>query len=142
ETVSVGARAVVNATGAWTALFSRAAGISPESARVRPGKGIHVVFDRRLSNYAVIAKAIDGRQIFIQPWQNVSVLGTTDDDFYGDLDDVRADSNEVRYLLQGIAKVFPAVLEARAIGTTAGVRPTLYAYGPNEDELSRDHRIA
>jgi glycerol-3-phosphate dehydrogenase len=109
---------------------------------VRPGKGIHVIFDRRLSNYAIVAKAIDGRQIFIEPWQNTSLLGTTDDDFYGDLDDVRADSAEVRYLLQGIARVFPAVLEARAIGTTAGVRPTLYAYGPNEDRLSRDHRIA
>ena len=138
----VTARAVVNATGAWAAITVRGGGIAPARARVRPGKGIHVVFDRRLSNYAIVAKAIDGRQIFIQPWQNVSVLGTTDDDYYGDLDDVRAESSEVRYLLQGIAKVFPAVLEARAIGTTAGVRPTLYAYGPYEDELTRDHRIA
>jgi glycerol-3-phosphate dehydrogenase len=138
----VRARAVVNATGAWAAITVRGGGIAPARARVRPGKGIHVVFDRRISNYAIVGKAIDGRQIFLQPWQNVSVLGTTDDDFYGDLDDVRAESSEVRYLLQGISKIFPAVLEARAIGTTAGVRPTLYAYGPNEDELSRDHRIA
>jgi glycerol-3-phosphate dehydrogenase len=138
----VKARAVVNATGAWGAITMRAGGIAPARSRVRPGKGIHVIFDRRLSNYAMVAKAIDGRQIFIQPWQNVSLLGTTDDDYYGDLDDVRAESSEVRYLLQGISKIFPAVREARAIGTTAGVRPTLYEYGPNEDALSRDHRIA
>ncbi|HEY3592699.1 MAG TPA: FAD-dependent oxidoreductase, partial [Polyangiaceae bacterium] len=142
EARRVSARAVVNATGAWGAITMRAGGIAPARARVRPGKGIHIVFDRRLSNYAVVAKAIDGRQIFVQPWQNVSVLGTTDDDFYGDLDDVRAESGEARYLLQGISKVFPAVLEARVVGTTAGVRPTLYEYGPNEDALSRDHRIA
>jgi glycerol-3-phosphate dehydrogenase len=68
-------------------------------------------------------------------------LGTTDDDFYGDLDDVRATSDEVRYLVEGVATVFPAVKTARAIGTTAGVRPTLYEYGPGEDALSRDHRV-
>jgi glycerol-3-phosphate dehydrogenase len=141
EAVTVGARAVVNATGAWTSLLARAAGISPESARVRPGKGIHVVFDRRLTNYAVIAKAIDDRQIFIEPWQNVTVLGTTDDDFYGDPDDVRATTDEVRYLIEAITRVLPGVAEARVIGTTAGVRPTLYTYGPNEDALSRDHRV-
>jgi glycerol-3-phosphate dehydrogenase len=141
-TREVRARAVVNATGAWSAITMRAGGIAPSRPEVRPGKGIHVIFDRRLSNYAIVAKAIDGRQIFIEPWQNTSLLGTTDDDFYGDLDDVRADSAEVRYLLQGISRVFPAVLGARAIGTIAGVRPTLYAYGPNEDRLSRDHRIA
>jgi glycerol-3-phosphate dehydrogenase len=139
--IVVGAKAIVNATGAWSTLTALAASIPVESARVRPGKGIHVVFDRRLTNYGIIARAIDGRQIFIEPWQNVTVLGTTDDDFYGDLDDVRATSDEVRYLVEGVANVFPAVKSARAIGTTAGVRPTLYAYGPGEDELTRDHRV-
>ncbi len=141
ERIEVEARAVVNSTGAWSAVLARAAGLSPDSARIRPGKGIHVVFDRRLTNYAVIAKAIDDRQIFIEPWQNVTVLGTTDDDFYGDPDDVRATSDEVRYLVEAITRVLPGVADARAIGTTAGVRPTLYAYGPNEDALSRDHRV-
>jgi glycerol-3-phosphate dehydrogenase len=141
-TRKVRARAVVNATGAWSAITMRAGGIAPRRPPVRPGKGIHVILERRLSNYAVVAKAIDGRQIFIEPWQNVTLVGTTDDDFYGDLDEVRADSNEVRYLMEGVSKVFPAVLEARAIGSTAGVRPTLYEYGPYEDALSRDHRVA
>jgi glycerol-3-phosphate dehydrogenase len=108
---------------------------------VRPGKGIHVVLDRRIANVAVLSKAIDGRQVFLLPWQNVTVVGTTDDDYYGDLDDVRATSDEVRYLMEGVAEVFPSVREARAIGTTAGVRPTLYAYGRTEDALSRDHRV-
>jgi glycerol-3-phosphate dehydrogenase len=109
--------------------------------RIRPGKGIHVVLDRRIGNYGVISEAIDSRQIFVYPWQNVSIVGTTDDDYYGDLDDVRATSEEVRYLVQGVARVFPSVRSARAIGTYAGVRPTIYAYGPNEDELSREHEI-
>ena len=136
--IEVRARAVVSATGAWTPITARLAGAA---LRVRPGKGIHVLFDRRLSDYAVVAKAIDGRQIFYMPWQNLSYLGTTDDDFYGDLDDVRATTDEVRYLVEGVARVFPAVRSARVIGTTAGVRNTLFAWGPNEEDLSREHEI-
>ncbi|WP_438017066.1 glycerol-3-phosphate dehydrogenase/oxidase [Sorangium sp. So ce315] len=133
--------AVVNATGAWSPITASLAGLPAASSRVRPGKGVHVVFDRRLTNYAIMARTIDGRQIFVEPWENMSVVGTTDDDFYGDLDQVRATSEEVRYLVQGIARVFPQIHEARAIGTFAGVRPTLYAYGPTEDALSRDHQV-
>jgi glycerol-3-phosphate dehydrogenase len=135
------ASAVVNATGAWAPITASLSGLSPEKARVRPGKGIHLVYDRRLTNYAISATAIDGRQIFIEPWQNMSVIGTTDDDFYGDLDEVRATSEEVRYLVQGVAKVFPGVRAARIIGTYAGVRPTLHKFGKLEDALSRDHEI-
>lgn len=135
------ARVVVNATGAWAPLTGTLAGLEPKAARIRPGKGIHVYLDRRLTNYAVVATAIDGRQVFLLPWQNMSVLGTTDDDYYGDLDEVVANGDEVRYLTQAVERVFPAVKSARAIGTWGGVRPTLYAWGPNEDKLSREHEI-
>jgi glycerol-3-phosphate dehydrogenase len=135
------ARLVVNATGAWAPITAALGGLPNDAARVRPGKGIHVFLDRRLTNYAVMANAIDGRQVFLMPWQNVSVLGTTDDDYYGNLDHVVANGDEVRYLFEAVARVFPSVWQARAIGTWGGVRPTLYAWGPNEDELSREHTI-
>ena len=135
------ARLVVNATGAWAPITATLGGLPANAARVRPGKGIHVFLDRRLTNYAITATAIDGRQVFLLPWQNVSVLGTTDDDYYGDLDRVLATGEEVRYLFQAVARVFPSIWQARAIGTWGGVRPTLYDWGPNEDELSREHEI-
>jgi glycerol-3-phosphate dehydrogenase len=141
ERVRVRAHVVVNATGAWSPITATCGGLSQTRVRVRPGKGIHVVLDRRVTNYGIVSEAIDGRQIFVYPWQNVSIVGTTDDDYYGDLDDVRATSEEVRYLVQGVARVFPSVRSARAIGTYAGVRPTLYSYGPNEDALSREHEV-
>ncbi|HKY36030.1 MAG TPA: FAD-dependent oxidoreductase [Polyangiaceae bacterium] len=135
------ARVVVNATGAWAPLTASLSGLKPEAARIRPGKGIHVFLDRRVTNYAIVAKAIDGRQVFLMPWQNSSVLGTTDDDYYGDLDDVVATGDEVRYLFQAVERVFPSIREARAIGTSGGVRPTLFGWGLNEDQLSREHEI-
>jgi glycerol-3-phosphate dehydrogenase len=141
EAGRITAQVVVNATGAWAPITASLGGLAAKRARVRPGKGIHVVFDRRLTNYAVMSQTIDGRTIFIEPWQNMSVIGTTDDDYYGDLDNVVATSEEVRYLVEGIARVFPGVRKGRIIGTYAGVRPTLYEYGKMEDALSRDHEI-
>ena len=141
ERLRVRTRAVVNATGAWSPITAATGGLPQSRVRVRPGKGIHVVLDRRVTNYGIVSESIDGRQIFIYPWQNVSIVGTTDVDYYGDLDEVHATSEEVRYLVQGVARVFPAVRAARAIGTYAGVRPSLYAYGPNEDALSREHAV-
>ena len=137
----VAAKLVVNATGAWAPITTALGHLPNHRTRVRPGKGIHVMLDRRITNFGILTDAIDGRQIFVEPWQNMSVLGTTDDDYYGDLDDVVATSEEVRYLVQGIARVFPPIREARAIGTWAGVRPTLYEYGKLEDNLSREHAI-
>ena len=141
ERVRVTARVLVNATGAWSPITAAVGGLPQQRVRVRPGKGIHVVLDRRVANYGIVSETIDGRQIFVYPWQNVSIIGTTDDDYYGDLDDVRATSEEVRYLVQGVARIFPSIRGARAIGSYAGVRPTLYAYGPNEDALSREHEV-
>jgi glycerol-3-phosphate dehydrogenase len=141
ETGKMTARLVVNATGAWAPITAALGGLGAEAARIRPGKGIHVFLDRRLTNYAITATAIDGRQVFLVPWQNVSVLGTTDDDYYGDLDHVLATGDEVRYLFSAVARVFPSIWQARAIGTWGGVRPTLYEWGPNEDALSREHEI-
>lgn len=135
------AKFVVNATGAWAPITASLGHLSPDVARIRPGKGIHVFLDRRLTNYAIVAKAIDGRQVFLMPWQNMSVLGTTDDDYYGDLDHVVATTDEVRYLFEAVERVFPAIRRARAIGTWGGVRPTLYGWGMPEDELSREHEI-
>ncbi|MFO0663276.1 MAG: glycerol-3-phosphate dehydrogenase/oxidase [Polyangiaceae bacterium] len=138
---SVATKMVVNATGAWGPVTAALGNLPSSRVRVRPGKGIHITYDRRLTNYAIVSETIDGRQIFLEPWQNMSILGTTDDDYYGSLDDVNATSEEVRYLVQGLARVFPSIRNARAIGTYAGVRPTLYEYGPHEDALSREHAV-
>lgn len=141
EAGALTARFVVNATGAWAPITAGLGQVAQSHVRLRPGKGIHVFLDRRVSNFAIITKAVDGRQVFLLPWQNMSVLGTTDDDFYGDLDDVTATVDEVRYLTEAIVAAVPAIAGARAIGTWGGVRPTLFSWGIPADALSRDHKI-
>jgi glycerol-3-phosphate dehydrogenase len=134
----VHARVIVNASGPWA---PRVAAMAGASVKLRPGKGIHLVADRRLSNMGCIFDAIDKRGIFVMPHENHSIIGTTDTDFFGDPDDLEATRDEVEYLLEGTARFFPGVRDARLVTTWAGVRPTLYARGPVPDALSREHEV-
>ena len=128
----------VNVSGAWAPKVAAMAGAT---VKMRPGKGVHLTLDRRFSNYGVITHAVDGRQIFVMPHEQTSIIGTTDDDYWGDPDDLKITQDEVEYLLEGIAQAIPAVKEARILRAWAGVRTTLYEYGKLEDDLSREHAI-
>ena len=134
----VTARLVINCTGAWS---QRVAALAGAKVQIRPGKGIHIVLDRRITNYAVVATAIDGRQIFVFPHENTTVIGTTDDDFFGDPDDLPVLEDEVEYLLHGIQSVFPDIRRYGRIRSWVGLRPTLFRHGVPEDDLSRGHAI-
>ncbi|UCD58704.1 MAG: FAD-dependent oxidoreductase, partial [Candidatus Hydrogenedentota bacterium] len=130
EHEEVRVRIVFNAGGPWSPQIARMAGAE---VKIRPAKGIHLVFDRRLSNVAITAETIDGRSIFVLPYENTSLVGTTDDDYYGDMDNVTATRDEIQYLLEGIERVFPSIRNERIIRVFAGVRPTLYEWRKNED---------
>ncbi len=129
---------VVNVAGAWAPQVAALANVE---VRIRPGKGVHLSLDRRFSNYGIIASAVDGRQIFIIPHEDTSVIGTTDTDYYGDPDDLRVTQDDVEYLLEGIESVIPTIRQARILRAWAGIRTTLYEYGKPSDDLSREHAI-
>ncbi|TVQ98783.1 MAG: glycerol-3-phosphate dehydrogenase/oxidase [Deltaproteobacteria bacterium] len=132
-------RVVFNAAGPWAMAVAEREGV--RSVKVRPGKGVHLVYAGRLTNYAVLSTAVDGRQIFICPHQNHTLVGTTDDDYYGDMEHIPVLEDEVEYLLQGVEHIFPSIRKYPIIGTTVGCRATLHAYGRPEDDLSREHRV-
>ncbi len=109
--------------------------------QLRPAKGIHIVYPHRISRFAISGESIDGRDLLMVSHAGFTLLGTTDDDFYGDLDSVEVRRDEVDYLLQGFERVFPAIRKFRPVRTTTGVRPTLFKWRRYEDELSRRYRI-
>lgn len=138
QTQDVRARIVMNAAGAWLPGVAQLAGTT---VKIRPGKGIHLILDRRVANYGIVIKAIDGRQVFMMPHDNTFIIGTTDDDYYGDLNNLWATHDEIEYLLQAAEHYFPKIREYRIMRVMVGIRPTLYAWGKNEDNLYREHRI-
>lgn len=135
---TVNAKVVVNCSGAWNPSMKK---LLFSEAKVRPGKGIHLVFDARISDFAIITKAIDGRQVFMMPHQNETWFGNTDDDFFGDADDPGVTKDEVEYLFSAAEKVFPQIRKYRCFSTMVGLRPSIAEWGKTEDDVVREHAL-
>jgi len=129
---------VINATGGWGPQIAARMGVP---YKLRQGKGVHLVLSHRVTNYGVIMYGVDGRQMFFLPHEMGTTIGTTDDDFYGDMDEPPVVEDEVKYIMQAARRVFPSIDRYRKNNTYVGVRPTIYAWGKNEDALSREHAV-
>lgn len=73
-------RVVVNATGVFTDEIRRLDEPEAEES-VRPSQGIHLVLDKRFlggGTAVMIPKTEDGRVLFLIPWKDRLLLGTTD----------------------------------------------------------------
>jgi len=143
EKFVIRASIVINATGAWSNGIIKMD--DPDSLAItRPTKGIHIVYKKLPHTRAILLSAHkDKRIIFIIPWRGLSLIGTTDTDYAGSLDDVYADVGEVEYLLEEVRRIFPAENIDRngVITTFAGLRPLVNTQGKPAWQVSREHLI-
>jgi glycerol-3-phosphate dehydrogenase len=140
---TLGARVIVNASGPWVDELRALAGVSDRGARVlRRTKGIHCLLPR-LTERAIYHSTSDERMIFVIPWREFSLVGTTDTDFEGDLDRVHATRDEVEYLLGEVRHAVPdpRVTPAEVAYTYAGVRPLSFEEGGRASDVSRAHKV-
>jgi glycerol-3-phosphate dehydrogenase len=138
-----GARIVVNATGPWVDEIRAAAGVTDRGKRIlRRTKGIHCLLPR-LTDRAIYHSTGDDRMIFVIPWREFSLVGTTDSDFDGDLDRLHATRDEVDYLLGEVRNALPdpRVALEEVVYTYAGVRPLSFEEGKRESDVSRAHTV-
>lgn len=146
---TVRAKVVVNATGPWTDLTRRLSR-GDASPILRVTKGVHIVVEHDklpIHNAVVCFHPKDDRVLFAIPWGDRSYIGTTDTDFDGDLDDLYATADDVRYLLEAAAAYFPEhpLTASDVIATWAGLRPLIAPEGDregvSESKVSREHQI-
>ncbi len=143
ERIEVGADNVVNATGVWADRIRPEEVIEEEDVpRISPSRGTHVLLDRdKLSTgrAACIVPAGAGRAIFALPWYGRTLVGTTDNDFDGDIDHPLPSSNDVEYLLEAVNDFFGVSLgESDLVGAYAGVRPLISTGDPRKSvDISR-----
>jgi glycerol-3-phosphate dehydrogenase len=129
EELDLRADSVINATGVW------ADQIRPDELHdeaevpiIRPSRGTHVLL--RHEDLPLVAGAIvpagGGRTIFALPWLGHSLIGTTDEDYAGDIDSVSPGPDEVDYLLAAVNDYFGTSLGTGDLtGAYAGVRPLI-----------------
>ena len=142
----VRARWILNVTGPWLDRIRSFddAGAPP---RLKLTKGVHAVFERdRVGNHdaIVMRSPEDQRVMFAIPWQDRTLVGTTDTYYDGDPARVVADRDDVDYILEATNHSFPrANLTARdVISTYAGLRPLVAPEDEKEEsDISREDQI-
>ena len=146
RSVELRAQVVVNAGGVWSDEVSRLSDASSPT-KLRPSKGIHVVTaaEKFQNHTAVLIPSLgEQRFLFVIPWHGRTVIGTTDTDYEGDLDEPIAETGEVKRVIDSAARAFPSanVLIEDVISTFAGLRPLVRADDKDSTkELSRKEEI-
>ena len=82
----------------------------------------------------------DARAVFLLPWKNHSLLGTTENVYRGDPAQVAVLDSEQQYLLEVLEHYFPGH-SGKVIGRFAGLR-VLPANGHNAFSRSRETHLA
>ena len=144
ETFSVAARSFVNAAGPASDKIRQMA-IPGVPGRLRPSKGVHIVFPMNLApgqDALLIPKTEDGRVVFAVPWQGRLLVGTTDDEATPETRMVVL-RDEAEYLLRQLNPYLARPLQATEIVSgLSGLRPLVAASGEGDTkELIRDHEV-
>jgi glycerol-3-phosphate dehydrogenase len=138
---------VINATGAWgDSTLSR---LHVPAPRLFGGtKGSHFIthqpaLKQAIGEAGVYAEAADGRLIFVLPFGDAVLVGTTDERFDQSPEQAVASESELAYLVATVNQLFPDVRLSRTDVTLtySGVRPLPYAGGGSESSISRDHSL-
>jgi glycerol-3-phosphate dehydrogenase len=136
ERFEVEAGSVVNATGVWADRIGAEVADEEDVPRISPSRGTHVLIDRdalSTGSAACIVPAGEGRHIFALPWYGRTLIGTTDNDYEGDIDHPRPGEADVEYLLDAVNAFFGISLsDSDLVGAYAGVRPLLSTGDPKK----------
>jgi glycerol-3-phosphate dehydrogenase len=143
ETLSVKAKTTIMAAGVWTDPLYKKFGVKPGYA-VRMSKGAHIVVpgDAIKSETGVIIKT-DVSVLFIIPWGDKWIVGTTDTDYDESREEPLASREDVTYIINQANRVLePKLRRDQVIGVFAGLRP-LVSTDPESPttKLSREHVV-
>ena len=138
------ARVLVNAAGPWIGEVAETAIQRPLPAPVRLVKGSHIVVRRRFGHdRGYLFQAGDRRVVFALPFaQDFTLIGTTDENFSGDLNSPAPDADEILYLCRAVNEYFrDKVTPEELVWSFAGVR-SLYDDGADKPEdVTRDYTL-
>ncbi len=146
-TIAAQASVVVNVAGPWVDRVLAGAPEDKQQTRLIGGtKGSHLVvhpFPGAPRDAIYYEAKRDGRAIFVIPWNDLYLIGSTDIRYDGDLDDVRTDDREIDYLLSETNALLPGadLTPDDILYAYCGVRPLPYVPSGAEGAITRKHLI-
>lgn len=140
----VNVRVVVNAAGPWAEKCLTDVIDGAHVTPLRLVRGSHVIVPKMFDHDdAYIFQNPDKRIVFAIPYErDFTMIGTTDDDFNGSLDDVRASEREIDYLVETTNRFFISpITRDDIVRSFSGVRPLLGGGTDDAKEVTRDYRL-
>ena len=138
----IAARAVVNAAGPWVDEVAGLALGKKTQAHLRLVKGSHIVVPRSFAGeHAYILQQPDGRIVFAIPYErDFTLIGTTDEPFSGDPDDVAISDAEIDYLIAAVGRSFKSgIARDEIVWRYSGVRPLYEDKASSNSTVTRDY---
>jgi len=132
---------VINCSGPWADRVCQRSSIRTGKPMLGGVRGSHIVLPRfpGSPNTALYTEAADGRPFFILPWNDQTLVGTTEVADNGDPSRTVASADEISYLLKSAAQLFPkAKISAQSVKHAfAGIRPLPYSPGNKASAVTR-----
>lgn len=140
---SIRARTVISATGVWTDDMIQMTGVQ-FPFHVRMSKGVHIMVPReRLNMDTGLIMRTEKSVLFVIPWAEHWIIGTTDTEWVLDKNHPTASAADVQYILDHINSLLREPLtRADIVGTYAGLRPLMTGANKETSKLSREHAVA
>ncbi|WP_262695722.1 glycerol-3-phosphate dehydrogenase [Kordiimonas aquimaris] len=137
------AKVLINASGPWVDKSLNACNIGQKNTpTVRLIKGSHIIVPKlHDDNRALTFQHADGRVVFAIPYQKkYTLIGTTDTPFEADPRNVKADSDEIKYLCEIASEYFKkTIIPSDVVWTYSGVRPLYDDGAKNASKATRDY---
>ena len=142
EEFEIRADAVVSATGAWTESFQALTG-GEDVMRLQPAKGVHLVVARdRIEASTALILPTRTSVLFVLPWGEHWIIGTTDTPWQYDLARPAACAADIDYLLTTLNEMLSRPLRRSDIESVfVGIRPLIAGAGAETTKLSREHAV-
>jgi glycerol-3-phosphate dehydrogenase len=114
---------LVNAAGPWVReVLSRIAPAPPQLG-IELVQGTHILLPGKLAQGVYYVEATDSRVVFVMPWKENTLVGTTEFIFRGNPADVAPLPHEVAYLTDTLCRYFPRYRSgAPILDAIAGLR--------------------
>ena len=108
ETLDIRARIVMNATGPWAPDLTRRL-VSEAGGRLvgRLSKAMNFVIRSPLGGSHAVAGPAGGRLLFVAPWREHAIVGTSHDAYDGGADGLALDREEIERFLAAVNAAFP-----------------------------------
>jgi glycerol-3-phosphate dehydrogenase len=136
---------ILNCTGPWADRVCQRSAVRTSKPMLGGVRGSHIVLPRfsGAPTTGLYTEAADGRPVFVLPWNEQVLVGTTEVPDTADPARTEPSNEEVEYLLRTITKLFPkAKISAHDIKYAfAGVRPLPNSPGNKASAVTRRHLL-